>query len=200
MSPSIPMASGWRRVAAAAWLGLSAVTTQAEELRVALPDRSRLVLDLPAGWSAQLRPSPASASAAAAAVPPAPDTIHLSPSSGTAFRVIVTPIWRDNLGVPLPTRADLRARVRVAADAATARSVEREIPLRDFAGPGVHGAYFTATDRAPPPGDYARMAQGMAGFGEIVLAFTLLSNEDPAPPLATTLQMLTGVRREVGGR
>jgi hypothetical protein len=39
------------------------------------------------------------------------------------------------------------------------------------------GYYFSATDRAPKPGEFKYLTQGILHIGELVASFTILSND-----------------------
>jgi hypothetical protein len=62
----------------------------------------------------------------------------------------------------------------------------------------VQGFYFSVTDKNSKgtPGDWRYMTQGSALLDDLVLAFTVLSNDPKEPEAAATLEMLKGARRE----
>jgi hypothetical protein len=166
--------------------GLLACGAIAADMRVALPERPALVIPLPVGWKGQVR----------RATPDLPPTIILSSITEKNFTVMVTPFW--------PTRADaapltpdfLRTMVAAAAHRSKAQAVEADLPVRDMAGQGLFGAYFSATDRAPKPGEYLNLTQGLVAIGELQVGFTILSNGDAAAVNRPALQMLQSLRRD----
>jgi hypothetical protein len=156
------------------------------ELRVSLPNRGAVVLVVPQGWKEQInRP-----------YPDAPPTITLTPAGNTSFQVLVTPIWPANASVPKATAQALRSQVGSAAAAAKAQAVESDLPVLELAGPNVFGSYFSATDRAPKPGEYKNLTQGLLSLSELRVAFTVLSNGDRLVVLEPALDMLKSMRRE----
>lgn len=166
--------------------GLLACGAMAADMRVALPERPALVIPLPVGWRGQVR----------RATPELPPTIILSSITEKNFTIMVTPIW--------PTRADatpltpdfLRAMVAAAAQKSKAQAVEADLPVRDLSGQGLFGAYYSATDKAPKPGEYRNLTQGMVAIGELHVGFTILSNGDAAAVNRPALQMLQSLRRD----
>ena len=147
-----------------------------------------LALEVPDGWTA-----------AFSAAGDAPPTLALSASGGEPFEIRVTVLWPPG-GEPLPEEAALRAEVDSAATSAAAQSVERTLALEPLTGVAVHGFYFRATDRAPKPGEYKYLTQGMARAGGVLLAFTVLSNDGhPEVPEAALAMLRSAVHRPRGG-
>jgi len=175
-----------KRVLIAILTGLLACGAFAADMRVALPDRPALVIPLPVGWRGQVR----------RAVPDLPPTILLSSITEKNFTVMITPIWPRNTDAKPLTPEFLRAMVAAAAQNARAQAVEADLPVRDLPGQGLFGAYFSATDKAPKPGEYRNLTQGMVAIGELHVGFTILSNGDPAAVNGPALQMLQSLRRD----
>jgi hypothetical protein len=74
--------------------------------------------------------------------------------------------------------------------------VESALPLQEIKGVDGRGCYFTATDRAPRPGEAKYLAQGIIRVGEIVLAFTVLTNDGQEAVVRSAFDMLrTAVHR-----
>ena len=158
----------------------------AEELRVPLPGRDDLVIDLPAQWRAQVRRPHA-------ALPP---SVAISGPDANALQMILTPIWPAGSAPKAPTADELRAQVQAGAAQAKPRAVEAELPLKDLGTSGKTGYYFSATDRAPEPGGYKYLTQGVLGMNELRVAFTVLANGQPQEPTtAQALELLRSMRR-----
>jgi hypothetical protein len=84
----------------------------------------------------------------------------------------------------------LRAIVTSAARNALAKSVEMTIPVHDLTGPSVHGFHFFATDRAPAPGEWKYLTQGMANIDGAPFAFTILTNDGQEAVAKTALELI----------
>jgi hypothetical protein len=84
----------------------------------------------------------------------------------------------------------LRAIVTSAARNALAKSVEMTIPVHDLTGPSVHGFYIFATDRAPAPGEWKYLTQGMINIDGAPFAFTILTNDGQEAVAKAALEMI----------
>ena len=175
-----------KQLAVAALSGLMAWSAFAADMRVPLPDRPALIIPLPVGWRGHVR----------RAVPDLPPTIMLSSITEKNFEVMITPIWPRSADAKPLTPDFLRAMVAAAAQKAKVQAVEADLPVRDLPGQGLFGAYFSATDKAPKPGEYRNMIQGIVSIGELQVSFTVLSNGDAAAVNGPALQMLQSLRRD----
>jgi hypothetical protein len=156
------------------------------ELRVTLLNRGAVLLSIPSAWREEVsRPNP-----------DGPPTITLSPATSADFQVLITPIWPANTSIPRLTPQSLRALVSSGADKTKSQALEKEIPVLDMVGSSVFGSYFSATDRAPKPGEYINLTQGILALEELRVTFTVLSNGDPAVALGPALKVLRSLRRE----
>jgi hypothetical protein len=136
------------------------------EKKYALPERGFFRMDVPEGWSDQVREPGSSL----------PPTVAFRPAQGQPFQVLVTPIWPTRPDAPAFTKDWIRRQVEGAADEVKSQSVEQSIALVEFAGASGPGYYFTATDRAPKAGEYKYLLQGMLKVSELVLTFMILTN------------------------
>lgn len=154
----------------------------------AIPGHGALELRVPSGWIATEQEG----------VPPAPRTVRLEPEGG-GFVALLTPFW--NPGEPEDEAARVDAAQLLAELArrnALGGAVEREVPLEELVGDGVHGFWFAATDRElvgqePGEGEFRHVLQGAAAVGPLVLAFTLLDNA-PGPQREAILEVVRGAR------
>lgn len=146
----------------------------------ALPDHGTLTMVVPDGWKDAVTQPPNRL----------PPTISLTPASGTAFEVRVTAFWPMGPSAETTDETTLRARVSAAAKSAESQSVEHPLTIKELSGANGRGYYFSATDRAPNPGEYKFMMQGMIRTGDIALAFTVLTNDGQDAVLKAVLEML----------
>jgi len=145
-----------------------------------LPKHGVVQLDVPEGWVSELDQPPGE-------VPP---TIYLRPKTGKPFEVMITPFWRKGEDTTVYESA-LRDQTEEVAAKAQPGAVEKQLTLKELSGIGGRGYYFSATDRAPKPGEYKYMTQGMLKLGNLALAFTVLSNDAESDVVATALQLLS---------
>ncbi|HJY75871.1 MAG TPA: hypothetical protein VKE95_04530 [Burkholderiales bacterium] len=152
--------------------------------KYALPERGFFQMNVPAGWSDQVRE-------AGSSLPP---TLAFRPVHGQPFEVRVTPIWRAGPDAPVFTKDWIRQQVWGAVDEVKEQSLEQNIALVEFASATGPGYYFNATDRSPKAGEYKHLLQGMVKVNELVVTFTVLTN---AGQEQVTNQALTMIRTSV---
>lgn len=170
------------------WL-FAATSAAASPQSFDLQDHGRLTLAIPAGWTSELKRS-------ANQLPP---TLRLTAGAGAgAAEVLITPVW------PLPPanvtmdEATLRAKVSEAAKQTESRSTEGTLVIREISNTGGRGFYYAATDRAPKPGEYRYLTQGMIPVNDIALAFTVLSNDKDGATARAALDLLKSARHRPG--
>ena len=150
------------------------------EKRYPLGERGTLALNVPAGWAEEVRRKDN-----------LPQTVFYSPAGKQ--QVMVTPLWRARPDLPPFSRASVRQNVEQGLKAIRSQALEQDIPIVEFRGKGGAGWYYDATDRAPKPGEFAYLRQGMLMVsGELVLWFTILTNDRKDPALAGAMRMLQG--------
>ena len=167
---------------------LAANIAFADEAKVArsfpLSQKGKLELTMNSQWRDQVRQPPQGL----------PPTITLTPATGSSFQVMITPLWAVRPGMVVPGKDEIRKLVQGAADKAGPQSIEQTIPLRELAGATGFGYYFTATDKAPGPGEFKYIAQGTIRVGEIALMFTVLTNDGAGSALSNSLEMLKSAK------
>lgn len=176
---------------AAAWFaGGLAMADDARLRRFELPNLDTLELTPPAGWVE---------AAEAAAAGEQPLTIEFAPVAGADFRAFVTPQSSDP-GEPAIMDADtLRGEVQQLAERIGPQAVERSLEIRRLQGASGVGFYFSATDRVQSPEEYRYMTQGALQAGDLVLWFTILTNEGQEAMVTEGLTMLqSAVHRATG--
>jgi hypothetical protein len=146
----------------------------------ALPENGRLLMMVPTEWKSEVQ-QPANQT---------PPTIAIAPKDGPAFEILISVIPTASQNADILSDASMHAKVAAAAQAALTQSVERDLPLKEIKGSSAHGFFFTATDRAPNPGEFKFLTQGMLRAGTLALLFTILSNDGQEPVVKTALEML----------
>ena len=161
-----------------AFAATAAVTAYGDTKKYPLPDNTTLVLSVPPGWKDELRAKEGST----------PATIFLTPNDGTPFQVFVTPVGRAKPDAG--TAAQMRQSVQESADKVKPRAVESVLAVAEFTGATGPGYYFSATDSAPPPGEFKYLTQGMLLVGEVVVSFGVLTNDGQEKVKDQALSML----------
>jgi hypothetical protein len=152
----------------------TAIAADGEKKAFALPDNSKLELAIPDGWKDE----------------PKEKSIVLSPREGTPFQVVLTPVARQKAGTSGDTAIQMRHNVQQAADKVKPSAVEQYLAVEDLKGAPGPGYYFSATDRAPKPGEFKYLTQGMLLVGDVVVAFSILTNDGQEKVREQALAML----------
>jgi hypothetical protein len=158
-------------------LSLAAVTAamaaDGEKKVFALPDNSKLELTIPPGWKEELKVDQGSKAKQGAA----PAAVALTPRDGAPFEVFVQPVARQKPGTSADTAIHMRHNVQQAADKVKPSALEPYLPVEPLNGAPGQGYYFSATDREPKPGEYKYLTQGMLLVGDVVVSFSILTND-----------------------
>lgn len=150
-----------------------------------VPGHGALEIAVPAGWIASAGDED-------------PSAIRLEPPGGS-FVALLAIRWNRS---EQASAADRVAEARIVAELARRQALEtsgeKEIPLHEIAGEGVHGFWFAATDRAlaarePGADEWRHLLQGVAAVGPLSVAFTLLDNA-PGPQRDAILGVVLGAR------
>lgn len=150
-----------------------------------LPGHGALQLAVPYSWNDQMRQRQQGT----------PPTLLFTPESGYSFNVQLTPLWPAQADAVMPSLEEIKHTVSKAADDAKAQAVETTIPIREIHGSSGDGYYFSVTDHAPKPGEFKYMTEGMLRVGELILTFTILSNDGAAAAVADAESMLKSARQ-----
>jgi len=158
--------------------------------RFELPNLDTLELALPPGWVEVVENAPSGEQ---------PLTIEFAPIEGPAFRTSVTPQWSEPNELSIIDSDALRAEVQQAAERIKPQAVEETIEIRRLQGESGVGFHFSVTDRAPQPEEFRYMTQGALQTGDLVLWFTILTNDGQEAVVAEGLAMLqAAVHRATG--
>jgi hypothetical protein len=158
------------------------IAADARKTALALPDKSSLELRIPAGWTDELKTNPGAG----------PATMVLAPREGAPFQVVVTPVARQRPGTSVDTAIKMRQSVQQAADKVKPGAVEPYLPVEELAGAPGPGYFFSATDRDPKPGEYKYLTQGMLLVGDVIVSFSVLTNDGQEKVRDEALAMLKG--------
>jgi len=104
--------------------------------------------------------------------------------------VLITAIWPIAPATKMPDDDTIRSQVVTSAKKIEPQSVEGRLALQELKGKNGRGFYFAATDRAPNPGEYKYLTQGIIRVGDIALSFTVLTNDGEEAVVKAALDTL----------
>lgn len=120
-----------------------------------------------------------------------PPTITFAPKAGAPFKILVTPLWLAQPDLKMPTADEIKAKLQRGADEMAKQAVEKTIEVKLLKGPTNIGYYFAATDRAPKPGEFKFLNQGVVVVKDLLVSFTILTNDGQAAVVPAALSMLS---------
>jgi hypothetical protein len=140
-----------------------------------------LTLDVPYGWQDEIQRPKGD---------PLP-TIVFRPEKMPASDILVTPIWSPKQKEGFNSAQRIREILEQGGRGALAESVEKELPFRELQGNSGSGWYFTLTDKGSQikPGEYKYMTQGGIGVGDLLVMFTIFTNEKDSGYIPAALEM-----------
>lgn len=166
------------------WALLGASAAVASDHAYPLQNHTGLVLPVPDGWKEEIKSARADA----------PKSLFFTPENGPAFAVAVTPIVAMKDGSNIPDAMAIHGLVSASAQRLAPRAVEKQLAIKELVGPSCKGYYFFATDRAPAPGEWKYLIEGMARVGGIDVAFDILTNDGQEAVARAALEMIRHAR------
>jgi hypothetical protein len=138
----------------------SLAAQQPQKATFAVPGQGTLRLTLPAGWTDRERE---------------PMTYEIRDAKNQLL-LLITPLWSPKNDPHVNSAEEIREGITHAADEIQPTAVEKQLVVREIATSSGKGYYFTATDRAPKPGEYEYLANGAVAAGRLLVSFTVLSH------------------------
>jgi len=152
-----------------------------------VPGRGKLEMVVPSDWYDDPR------AASGAALPRVRFFDRLGPRP--PFEMTVTIAWSTGKEASFKDPARLRAFVAQTADDVAGGTIEKRLPLREIAGENGVGYYFRATIQSPVGGAWPNLTQGAFVAGDLLLAFSILTQDPKSPAIEQAIAMLRTARR-----
>lgn len=156
-----------------------------KERALAIPGRGMLVVSSPHAWSQEISQPPEKIA----------PTIRFSSKAEEKFEVRISAFWSPTNDSSFNSPVKVRAIVEDTVNELEPWLVETDIPLFELNGGSGTGYYFSATDKAPGPNEYKYLTQGAMAVEDLLLTFTVLTNETDSPVINDALNMLRSARR-----
>ena len=144
----------------------------------------RLVMEVPADWQTQY----------VTYNDLTPPTLHVNAENSSGFDLSVTIYWHDGLDHNLVSAESLRRLVEKVGHETIALSVQKQLKVEPIRGLGQPGFLFNLTDSEARQGEFHFVTQGAMAVGNLVLAFTLLTERHPSEEWSACLKMLKSAR------
>jgi hypothetical protein len=144
-----------------------------------LPEHGSIAFKIPSSWKDQIQQLKGDLPPTITWSQQSPHPASEPPSQQPAapFRILVTVGWQGQEAGAKLTEAELKQRVDQGMAAAESQAAEKQLEMKELRGPSVHGYYFSATDRAPKPGEHKYLTQGIALSDDLIVAFTIFTNQ-----------------------
>jgi hypothetical protein len=144
-----------------------------------LPNHGKIKLNVPKSWESKIsRPRNN-----------LPPTIAFLSKTGSSFQVLLTPLWPGTEKASSGQR-NIKKDIEQIIEQVKPISIEKEIPIKELKGTSGVGYYFSMTDKAPKPGEFIHMTQGMYQLGELLVTFTAFWNDGAENVSDETIRIL----------
>jgi hypothetical protein len=148
--------------------------------QIKLPKHGTLNLKVPNKWKHKVRRPPRDL----------PPTIVFTPDSGDAFQVLITTLWDPKGDTGFINTINIKSLIEGDAAKMLSGAVEDSFQIKEFDGKDGKGYYFTATDKAPKPGEYTYATRAGIIIGDMFLSVTVLSRSRTSKAISGTIEML----------
>lgn len=148
-----------------------------------VPEHGEIILNVPASWEVTYF-SPGETK------PPVITFYKKDKNQGELFQLNISTLWDDGFERDITSPEQIRALVEETGMNILEYSKEEELKLIPLNGSQGEGYYFILSDKAPGPGEYEYLMQGALSVGEILVVFSLFTQEPDSPYQNNTLKML----------
>jgi hypothetical protein len=146
-----------------------------------VPNHGSLRLSIPASWTVQ----------STAMADPATIFLHIAPPMVKDFDAQLTAVWLNPDNLAKTTAESIKANTERAGNGELLQAVEKNLILQELRGAQTVGTYYSLTDRKPAPGEFKGLTQGSFLTGELLAAFTILSDSPGSSEVRQLLKMFS---------
>ena len=146
--------------------------------KVPVPSRGYLMVSGPATWQATVEKATDLSS---------PEIIFLAPNSDSKLTLTILP--------EVDSHRNLYRFVAQISQAALVQAVEKTVEIKEFGAENKKGFYFRLTENTPKPNEWVYRTQGAIHEGNLLLIFTLLSNDPKTKEQQIVFNMLVSARQ-----
>jgi len=146
-----------------------------------VPNHGSLRLSIPVSWTVESR----------AIADPASIFLHIAPAKGKDFDLQLTVVWLDPANLSKTTPESIKSNTERTGNGVLLQAVEKTLTLQELRGTQSVGTYYSLTDRKPAPGEFKGLTQGSFLTGELLSAFTILSDNPGSSEVRQLLRMFS---------
>ena len=146
-----------------------------------VPNHGSLRLSIPVSWKVE----------SSAIADPATLFLHIAPAKGKDFDVQLTAVWLNAANLARTNAESIKANTERTGNGVLLQAVEKTLTLQELRGTQSIGTYYSLTDRKPAPGDHKGLTQGSFLTGELLSAFTILSDNPDSSEVRQLLKMFS---------
>ena len=171
------------------------VTSQGQEYKTEhrkypVPEHGELAIDVPVSWEVNY--------VSLSETKPAIITFYESnKSGGQIFQLNVSILWDDGFIRDITSPEHIRNMVEDSGEKLLQYSRESSLDLVQIDGAAGTGFYFDLTDANPLEDEFKFLTQGAIGVGEVVLIFSLFTNDRTSGHREKALAMVKSARHEL---
>ena len=169
---------------------LSAQDYETENRKYPVPEHGELVIDVPTSWEVTY--------VSLSEKKPAIITFYKKNEiGGEIFQLNISVLWDDGFIRDITSPEHIRSVVENSGKELLQNSVEKEISLVPLDGLEGTGFYFNLTDAQPRQGEFRYLTQGAIGVGEVLLIFSLFTNDLKSGYREKMLAMILSARHKL---
>ena len=149
-----------------------------------IPEHGEIVFEVPQDWDYTY------VAAGLTAKPPVITFFTEDESGREVFQLNVSILWDDGFARDILEEESIQQLVRDVGEDILPFSDETELQLERITGQEGLGYIFSLTDSSARPGEYRYLTQGALSVGEVLLVFSLFSNDREGQLRENTLEMI----------
>jgi hypothetical protein len=146
-----------------------------------VPNHGSLRLSIPVSWTVESRAMP----------DPATMFLHIAPAKGKDFDAQLTVVWLNPANLARTTPESIKANTERTGNGVLLQAVEKTLTLQELRGTQSVGTYYSLTERKPAHGEFKGIMQGSFLTGELLSAFTILSDNPSSSEVRQVLKMFS---------
>jgi len=155
-----------------------------------VPDHGEIVFHVPVRWDYTYRST-------GIISPPVVTFFRKDKSGEEVFQLNASIFWNDGFQKNILSDENVKTLVQDVGEGLLPFSDETDLELIPLNGKDGQGYFFRLTDSAARPGEYRYLTQGALGVGELLLVFSLFTNEESDQIHNLAIEMVQNASHEI---